>query len=1332
MPSKSKKQARLMAAVAHNPKFAKKVGIPQSVGREFNDADRKLRKYAEGGKVKNVRRFSEQMARLAPQFVLNARGKPINNTKKYDKVIRDIGWDPEMGEGDFFELSQSGVFPYHHPAHKALLNRLMERYGMEPKSRLPVMLRGFDMEVPEEGLREGYQFEGDMPVTTTLSPRVARNYAMGVSKGEEGATPIILSIDPGKGLRVLPRPTLLQDELVLPEDTILEIIEDTGAIDDQKLTRLKARARRKNQEYAEGGKVGQLSKLLERAKELEVLDLDLTPHIEGSGEARRTLAKVLKNPTPEELSRYAGREIPSVRVMTDTQGNTYAWDSREAIHDWVLRALNMSWDDVVRASEDTPIRTRDYEQWLQGPKKSEYADGGRVLPSSTDDEESWSDTYIKRPLSGLVAMWGGSDPETGEFINPVLHNLRRSWNLDERRRRGLPDEPRANLGIVDETIALPGLGGIVGLPVPEFAEEAEERSSATREAARGALGLDAPHGFTENLAESAGVMAGQLPVPASVANRLKLLKTSGKLGKAGKVLGPAAEWFSPTVVPKAGNYLKGTLFGGTLGGGLDYLGDYLDEKEQEERNQQFISEAIAEVLEEERILKAQESGSEETDDEALAELGYAEGGKVSAARKALTSLRDTLDAPEEDKTLRQAKIDEALRKITTPGSVELPKTIRAGLNEQRTDPGIRALVDRALPLLQPSRPIEDFDPKSIVSNLPPVANPKVDESSARGLLTDEEYERELGALKYAEGGAVNNPWESPQSQKNPEARAAGAQDPRGAPLSQEWYENYGAGPEHLFLGDRTIKLHDYWGPQHPGAVPPVQQQPQGSWLPAAGIIGFSLYDEWKNRRGQGEDTSQVAFWEDMHQSAADTSDTDAWVNSQLDQYGSDAPMPVVNDDGSVSYVQPNQFWRDMHQSAIDTSSTDSWVNSQLEDYANDMAMPVMNDDGTISYVDRDGNPIEPGDEGFSLGRAWQGLGGAYGLYSGLQQGDTEGYIGAVQGAADIYGALTGRGSGLGLLDTYSGIQQGGVEGYTQAAGGALQAANTLGVNTGAAGAALGTAATGIGALYSAYGAYESARVGDKKGAVAQGAAAGAAIGSVIPVIGTAVGAVIGAAVGLVGASLGDKQQASEAYYGAHKDLDPDKQIRGWSEDQVNGAVFETIKSHTKSGNINKFKDVGEMYTAFGITKDAHKNYKNVQTQMGDFMKGAIETAQQMGALPTDPTELRQLDGQQIYYKVIVPALAAKYEEQTGKKAEGWTEEAITKDSKMHNLFADWADWMTSHWGSQGRAAAPPDDYGLDSAMGNASSGRAVRHARGGRVGNMFDYNPRSGALSLVS
>ena len=41
MPSVSKKQARTFAAAAHNPAFAKKVGIPGGVAKEFNAADAK-------------------------------------------------------------------------------------------------------------------------------------------------------------------------------------------------------------------------------------------------------------------------------------------------------------------------------------------------------------------------------------------------------------------------------------------------------------------------------------------------------------------------------------------------------------------------------------------------------------------------------------------------------------------------------------------------------------------------------------------------------------------------------------------------------------------------------------------------------------------------------------------------------------------------------------------------------------------------------------------------------------------------------------------------------------------------------------------------------------------------------------------------------------------------------------------------------------------------------------------------------------------------------------------------------------------------------------------
>ena len=41
MPSTSAKQAKLMQAAAHNPAFAKKVGVPAAVAKEFNKVDAK-------------------------------------------------------------------------------------------------------------------------------------------------------------------------------------------------------------------------------------------------------------------------------------------------------------------------------------------------------------------------------------------------------------------------------------------------------------------------------------------------------------------------------------------------------------------------------------------------------------------------------------------------------------------------------------------------------------------------------------------------------------------------------------------------------------------------------------------------------------------------------------------------------------------------------------------------------------------------------------------------------------------------------------------------------------------------------------------------------------------------------------------------------------------------------------------------------------------------------------------------------------------------------------------------------------------------------------------
>jgi hypothetical protein len=59
MPSKSPAQARMMAAAAHDPAFAKRVGVPQSVAREYNQAD-KGKRLAEAMKAHAKRRATDE------------------------------------------------------------------------------------------------------------------------------------------------------------------------------------------------------------------------------------------------------------------------------------------------------------------------------------------------------------------------------------------------------------------------------------------------------------------------------------------------------------------------------------------------------------------------------------------------------------------------------------------------------------------------------------------------------------------------------------------------------------------------------------------------------------------------------------------------------------------------------------------------------------------------------------------------------------------------------------------------------------------------------------------------------------------------------------------------------------------------------------------------------------------------------------------------------------------------------------------------------------------------------------------------------------------------
>ncbi len=86
MPSVSKKQHNFMAAVANNPSFAKKAGVPASVGKEFINAD-KGRKFKEGGDMKESKAMVKKEVSFmkkkgAPKSMIKhemaeAKGKPF-------------------------------------------------------------------------------------------------------------------------------------------------------------------------------------------------------------------------------------------------------------------------------------------------------------------------------------------------------------------------------------------------------------------------------------------------------------------------------------------------------------------------------------------------------------------------------------------------------------------------------------------------------------------------------------------------------------------------------------------------------------------------------------------------------------------------------------------------------------------------------------------------------------------------------------------------------------------------------------------------------------------------------------------------------------------------------------------------------------------------------------------------------------------------------------------------------------------------------------------------------------------------------------------------------
>jgi hypothetical protein len=85
-----------MEAIAHSPSFAKKAGVPQSVGKEFSKAD-KGRTFAKGGDMKSKKMAMGGMASQAPT---SAKVGAAMDPKKAAMIAQAMKNRPKMaGDG---------------------------------------------------------------------------------------------------------------------------------------------------------------------------------------------------------------------------------------------------------------------------------------------------------------------------------------------------------------------------------------------------------------------------------------------------------------------------------------------------------------------------------------------------------------------------------------------------------------------------------------------------------------------------------------------------------------------------------------------------------------------------------------------------------------------------------------------------------------------------------------------------------------------------------------------------------------------------------------------------------------------------------------------------------------------------------------------------------------------------------------------------------------------------------------------------------------------------------------------------------------------------------
>jgi len=89
MPTKSSSQHKLMQAVAHNPSFAKKTGIPSKVGKEFVKEDAKM---AGGGLYANIAAKKQRIASGSGEKMRSAGSKGAPKSSDFANAAKTASY----------------------------------------------------------------------------------------------------------------------------------------------------------------------------------------------------------------------------------------------------------------------------------------------------------------------------------------------------------------------------------------------------------------------------------------------------------------------------------------------------------------------------------------------------------------------------------------------------------------------------------------------------------------------------------------------------------------------------------------------------------------------------------------------------------------------------------------------------------------------------------------------------------------------------------------------------------------------------------------------------------------------------------------------------------------------------------------------------------------------------------------------------------------------------------------------------------------------------------------------------------------------------------------